>query len=150
MSIDNAKLTLKVLGVLSIIFGIFGIVLSVAFFSGGHILGISVMNEAGTAGTEGAAEAMTLAGIMLVLAVFVLVSAIVDILLGIFSIRGANNADKIGPAFVLSIIALILSVISLILSFANGITFSSVLDGIVGIVFGACIFWAANTIRKNA
>ena len=76
MSIDNAKSTLKVLGVLSIIFGIFGIVLSVAFFSGGHILGISVMNEAGTAGTEGA-EAMTLAGIMLVLAVFVLVSAIV-------------------------------------------------------------------------
>jgi hypothetical protein len=108
------------------------------------------MNEAGTAGTEGAAEAMTLAGIMLVFAAFVLISAIVDILLGIFSIRGANNADKIGPAFVLSIFALILTVISLILSFANGITFSSVLDGIVGIVFGACIFWAANTIRKNA
>ena len=146
MNIDNAKSTLKVLGVLSIIFGIFGIGLAIAFFSGGHILGISIMNGAGT---EGAAEAMTLAGIMLVLAVFVLVSAIVDLLLGIFSIRGANNTDKIGPAFVLSIIALILSVISLILSFANGITVSSVLDGIVGIVFGACIFWAANTIRKK-
>ena len=147
MSIDNAKSTLKVLGVLNIIFGIFGIGLAIAFYSGGHILGINVMN---TPGAEGAEQTMTLAGTMLVLAVFVLISAIVDLLLGIFSIRGANHTDKIGPAFVLSIIALILSVISLILSFANGITFSSVLDGIVGIVFSACIFWAANTIRKNA
>ena len=146
MEIDNAKTTLKVFGVLSIIFGILGIGLAIAYFSGGRILGISVMNMPGAE----AAEVKTLAGVMLAMAVVILISAIITLLLGIFSIRGANNTEKIGPAYGLSIIVLVLSIMALVLNFVGGLTFSAIFDAIVGIIFSACIYWAASTIRNHA
>ena len=148
MSLDNAKKSIIILGVLNIIFGIFGIVMGVAFLSGGNMLGKSVI-ETATPGAEGAAEALTVSGIMLVLGVFVLVAAVVYLLLGIFSIIGGKNPVKIMPAYVLSIIAIILSVVSMILDFANGVNVSTILNGIVGIVFSVTTFACARTIRKS-
>jgi len=148
MSLDNAKKSIIILGVLNIIFGIFGIVLGVAFLSGGNMLGKSVIETAAPA-AEGAAEALTMSGIMLVLGVFVLVAAVVDLLLGIFSIIGGKNPVKIMPAYVLSIIAIILSVVTMILDFANGVNVSTILDGIVGIVFSVTSFACARTIRNS-
>ena len=148
MSLDNAKKSIIILGVLNIILGLFGIVLGVALFSGGNMLGKSVI-ETATPGAEGAAEALTVSGIMLVLGVFVLVAAVVYLLLGIFSIIGGKNPVKIMPAYVLSIIAIILSVVTMILNFANGVNATSILDGIVGIVFSATSFAGAKTIRNS-
>ena len=90
-----------------------------------------------------------MSGIMLVLGVFVLVAAVVDLLLGIFSIIGGKNPVKIMPAYVLSIIAIILSVVTMILNFANGVNVSTILDGIVGIVFSVTSFACARTIRNS-
>ena len=125
------------------------------------------------AAQEGAAEALTMSGIMLVLGVFVLVAAVVDLLLGIFSIIGGKNPVKIMPAYVLSIIAIIfsiiggknpvkimpayvlsiiaiiLSIVTMILDFANGVNVSTILNGIVGIVFSVTTFACARTIRKS-
>ena len=148
MSLDNAKKSITILGVLNIILGIFGIGLGVALFSGGNMLGKSVI-ETAAPGAEGAAEALTLSGIMLVLSVFVLVAAVVYLLLGIFSIIGGKNPVKIMPAYVLSIIAIILSVVTMILDFANGVNVSTILDGIVGIVFSVTSFACARTIRNS-
>lgn len=148
MSLDNAKKSIIILGVLNIILGLFGIFLGVALFSGGNMLGKSVI-ETAAPGAEGAAEALTLSGIMLVLSVFVLVAAVVYLLLGIFSIIGGKNPVKIMPAYVLSIIAIILSVVTMILNFVNGVNVSTILDGIVGIVFSATSFACAKTIRNS-
>lgn len=148
MSLDNAKKSIIILGVLNIILGLFGIFLGVALFSGGNMLGKSVI-ETATPGAEGSAEALTVSGIMLVLGVFVLVAAVVYLLLGIFSIIGGKNPVKIMPAYVLSIIAIILSVVTMILNFANGVNATSILDGIVGIVFSATSFACAKTIRNS-
>ena len=62
MSIDNAKKSITILGVLNIILGIFGIGLGVAFLSGGNMLGKSVIETAAPA-AEGAAEALTMSGL---------------------------------------------------------------------------------------
>ena len=157
MSLDNAKKSIIILGVLNIIFGILGIVMGVAFLSGGNMLGKNVIETAAPA-AEGAANALTMSGIMLaltmsgimlVLGVFVLVAAVVDLLLGIFSIIGGKNPVKIMPAYVLSIIAIILSVVTMILNFANGVNVSTILDGIVGIVFSVTSFACARTIRNS-
>ena len=75
MSLDNAKKSITILGVLNIIFGLFGIGLGIAFLSGGNMLGKSVIETAAPA-AEGATEALTMSGIMLVLGVFVLVAAV--------------------------------------------------------------------------
>ena len=148
MSLDNAKKSIIILGVLNIILGLFGIFLGVALFSGGNMLGKSVI-ETATPGAEGAAEALTVSGLMLVLGVLVLVAAVVYLLLGIFSIIGGKNPARIMPAFVLSIIAIIVSVATLILNFAFEPTLSTILNGIVGIVFSATSFVCAKTIRKS-
>ena len=58
MSLDNAKKSIIILGVLNIILGLFGIVLGVALFSGGNMLGKSVI-ETATPGAEGATEAFS-------------------------------------------------------------------------------------------
>jgi len=148
MSLDNAKKSIIILGVLNIILGLLGITLSVALFSGGNMLGKSVI-ETATPAAEGAAEALTMSRIMLVLSVFVLVASIVYLLLGIFSIIGGKNPVKIMPAYVLSIIAIILSIVTMILNFASGVNVSTILDGIVGIVFSATSFACAKTIRNS-
>ena len=148
MSTENAKATLKILGVLSIIFGVFGIFLGVAMFSGGRVLGFEIMNTAGLTQQQTEAGAAA-AGTLYIFGGFTLIAAAFDILLGVFSAIGANNQRNIMPAFVLAIIALVLSCISLILSFVYGITASSLIDGIVSLIFSGVIYWAANTLRRD-
>ena len=47
-------------------------------------------------------------------------------------------------------IDLVVSIISVIVNFAGTMNVSSLLEGVVGVVFAACIFWAAKTIKDNA
>lgn len=148
MDLKNAKKSIIILGVLNIILAVFGIFLGVSLFAGGNMLGKRII-ETATPATEGAAEALTVSGLMLVLGVLVLVAAVVYLLLGIFSIIGGKNPARIMPAFVLSIIAIIVSVATLILNFAFEPTLSTILNGIVGIVFSATSFVCAKTIRKS-
>lgn len=145
MSVDSARSSLKVFGILCIILGVFGIILGVAMFAGGQIMGFQLVANPATQG-----EAAELAGLVLVLAICMIIAAIVDLLLGIFSIIGANNPSKIMPAFVLSLISLILSVASLVMNLINGdINVSTIISGALSILFGALIFWCTNTIRKD-
>ena len=68
----------------------------------------------------------------------------------IFSVRASNDFSKIGTAYIFAIIDLIASVVSVILSFVGTMNFSSLLGGVAGVAFSACIFWAAKTIKDNA
>ena len=149
MSINNAKTSLKILGILSIILSIPGLLFGIGLFSGSKIITENFI-KSGSADAGSADEVFALTGLMIVAGIFVLVSAIVDLLLGIFSVRGAKDASKIKPAYVLSIVALVLSLISLIVDFAVNTSVSTILDGAAGIVIAIVIFWCANTIRKNA
>ena len=149
MNINNAKTSLKILGILSIILSIPGLLFGIGLFSGSKIITENFI-KSGSANAGSADEVFALTGLMIVAGIFVLLSAIVDLLLGIFSVRGAKDTSKIKPAYVLSIVALVLSLISLIVDFAVNTTVSTILDGSVAIVIAIVIFWCANTIRKNA
>lgn len=148
MRIDSAKTTLKVLGIIAIIFGVLGIIASIGLIAGTEMVGkdlftSSVMNQAGVE------DAATAVGIVMVLGAIMLISALVDLLLGIFSVRASNDFNKIMPAYVLSIISLIMSVATMIISFAGGSVLSAILDSIASIVFSAVIFIAAKTIKNE-
>ena len=147
--IKSAKSTLKVLGVLSIILGIFGIIIGAMTLLGGGL----IFGDAATSGALNSVDADSatmVTGLVLVGGIALVVSGIFTLLLGIFSVRASNDFSKIGPAYVFAIIDLVLSILGLIMTFVNGINISSILDCIVGIVFAACIFWAAKTIKDNA
>ena len=94
--------------------------------------------------------AATATGLVLIAGIVLLGSGLFTLLLGIFSVRASNDFSKIGPAYVLAIIDLAISVIGIIVNFVGTMNVSSLLEGVVGIPFAACIFWAAKTIKDNA
>jgi uncharacterized membrane protein HdeD (DUF308 family) len=147
--IKNAKTTLKVLGILSIILGVFAIIFGAMSIGGGGLLAGQMATPGGMSSTEVDAAA-TATGLVLVAGIVLLASGIFTLLLGIFSVRASNDFSKIGPAYVFAIIDLAASVLGVIVTFAVSMNVSSLLEGIVGVVFAACIFWAAKTIRDNA
>ena len=145
MSTQNAKSTLKVLGILSIIFAIFGIILGIGFLAGGNVFTKSLVKSG-----EATDEAFAMSGIMYALGAFVVIESIVDLFLGIFSVRASGDFSKAKPAYTLSIIAIILTIITGIVSFAGGATATSIIDLVVSLVFGVCIMLAAKTAKDNA
>ena len=147
--IKDAKSTLKILGILSIILGVVAILLGAMSIGGGGVLAGGIANSGGMSSAEADAAA-TMTGLVLVAGIVLLISGVFTLLLGIFSVRGANDFSKIGPAYVFAIIDLIVSIVGVIVNFAGTMNVSSLLEGIVGVVFAACIFWAAKTIRDNA
>lgn len=147
--INNAKSTLKILGILSIILGVFGIILGAMSIGGGGVLAGEMATSGGMSSSE-ADAASTVTGLVLVGGVILLISGIFTLLLGVFSVRGANDFSKIGPAYTFALIDLVVSIVSVVVSFIGTMNISSLLDGVVGIVFAACIFWAAKTIKDNA
>ena len=148
MSIENAKSTLKVLGILSIIFGILGIIVGIGAMAGGGLLGATALTSGEVTTAEGANAVTLVGGAVIALGIFTVIAAIVDILLGIFSVRASKDFTKIGPAYVFSIIALVLSIISLALNFSN-FNLSTLLSALPSIVFSIVIFLAAKTIKKS-
>lgn len=148
MSIQNAKSTLKVLGILCIIFGVLGIIAGISLAAGGGLLGATALTSGEVTTAEGADTVTLVTGAVVALGIFTVISAIVDILLGVFSVRASKDSTKIGPAYIFSIIALVLSIISVVMSFSN-FNFSTILSALPSIVFSVVIFLAAKTIKQS-
>ena len=148
MSIQNAKSTLKVLGILCIIFGVLGIIAGIGLAAGGGLLGATALTSGEVTTAEGADTVALVTGGVVALGIFAVISAIVDILLGFFSVRASKDSTKIGPAYIFSIIALVLSIISVVMNFSN-FNLSTILSALPSIVFSVVIFLAAKTIKQS-
>ena len=148
MSIQNAKSTLKILGIFSIIFGVLGVIVGIGLVAGGGFLGADLLSS-GVATTSQDVDTVGLVtGMVMAMGIFAAISAFIDVLLGIFSVRASNDFSKIGPAYIFSIIALVLSVISLFMNFAE-FNLSTLLSAIPSIVFSVVLFLAAKTVRDE-
>ena len=150
MDISEAKLTLKVLGILNIITGIFGIVFGAGLFVGTSLLGEEVFGSVttGAAVEEGVVVAT---GLSAILAVFVLIEGVIYLLEGIFAVRASGgDPNKVGPAYVFSIIGIGLSILILILNLVSGPTVNSIISSLLGTVFSVLVFRAASAIKNNA
>ncbi len=148
MSIQNAKSTLKVLGILCIIFGILGIIIGIGVMAGGGLLGATALMSGEVTSAEGANAVSLVTGMVVLVGVFAVIAAIVDILLGVFSVRASKDSSKIGPAYIFSIIALVISILSLVFNFSN-FNLSTLISALPSIVFSIVIFLAARTIKKS-
>ena len=149
MSIQNAKSTLKILGILCIIFGILGIIAGFGLMAGGGLLGATALTSGEVANAGGVENVSLVTGLVVGAGLFALICAIVDLLLGIFSVRASKDTTKIGPAYIFSIIALVLSIVSLVMTFSN-FNLSTLISALPSIVFSVVIFLAAKTIKQNA
>ena len=114
---------LKVTGILYIIFGSLGLLLSLALLAGGGLL---LAAGAGTVGIALGAVAGILGAITVLTAVFYLI-------LGILGVRNCDKPEKCGVNFVLGIIVLVLVVIGLVVNVATTGP-SGALSSVVGLV----------------
>ena len=111
---------LKVTGILYIIFGALGLLLSLALLAGGGLL---LAAGAGTVGIALGAVAGILGAITVLTAVFYL----------ILGVRNCDKPEKCGVNFVLGIIVLVLVVIGLVVNVATTGP-SGALSSVVGLV----------------
>ncbi len=141
VSVETSRKILKVFGIIAIVIGAIGLLLAILAIVGGGLLGAGLGGEvdAGLGGVAG--------GIVIISGIILLISGAVSLLQGIFSVRAANDTSKIMPAFVFSIIGLVSGCISLIQAIVNKGNFISAL---ISLAISGLVFYAANTIRKDA
>ena len=148
MSIQNAKSTLKILGILSVILGILGVIMGIGLVLGGGLFGADTL-ASGVATTPQDVDNVSLVtGMVMAMGIFAAVCSFIDVLLGIFSVRASKDFSKIGPAYIFSIIALVLSVISLFMNFAE-FNLSTLISALPSIVFSVVLFLAAKTVKEE-
>ena len=148
MSIQNAKSTLKILGILSVILGIFGVVMGIGLVLGGGLFGADTLTSGKVTTADGAETVSLVTGMVMAMGIFTAVSALVDVLLGIFSVRASKDFSKINPAYILSIITLALSVISVFMNFAE-FNLSTLISALPSVVFSVVLFLAAKTVKEE-
>ena len=86
---------------------------------------------------------------LFVLGAGALISGVIDLLIGIFGLRGAKDPRKIGPFFVFSIIGLVLSILNLIISLTSGVSdLTTIGSNIVSVALLIGCVVLANKVRQ--
>ncbi len=140
----------KALKVISIIV----IILAVLCIIAGALLLIPNLAyvEAGFPNVEGADQLTVAAGTAFVLLIgtFILVSGVIDLIVGILGLRGAKDPKKIGGFFAIAVIGLILAAINLAITLFSGqqLDFAALSASIAQIVVMLICVILANNVRN--
>ena len=135
----GSQKVIKVISILVIIVAILSILLGLASCVGGF---------AGVAASSGASESEqeTLAlgaGLLFFLGGGAIISGVIDLIVGMLGVRGANNPEKIMPFFVISIIAVVFG------CFTTGqMDATTIASAVVQLVLMVVCVVLANNVRK--
>ena len=126
MTVETSRKILKIFGIISIIIGALGAIIGIVGVVGG-----------GALASAGDDMSLGVGAAAIIVSVVLLLSGIVSLIEGIFSVRAANDVSKIMPAWVFAIFTNIKS------------GASSIVGAIIGLGISVLIFVAANTIKKS-
>ena len=139
MDLARSQKIVRVLGILDIV----GAVLSL-------VGGIGMMGLGGVGATlpEMATDndLRTGVGVFMFLGIILIVTGIANLLEGIFAVRAAKDASKVGPLWIFAIVNIILSVLALVTSIVNG--GKDTLSSIFSLAVNCFMFYLANNIKK--
>ncbi len=144
MSIDTSKTILKIFGILGIISGIANLILGTMTFLGiGLVAGIAAGMDEELGGALGVVAIIT--------AILIIISGLITLLEGVFSLKAVKDATKATPAWIFSILGFVSAVGGVISTIgnSNGFTFGSLIGPICTLIINGAIFVAANTIRQS-
>lgn len=151
MKKSGSQKALKVLSIILIVFAIISLVATLLVLAGGGLIFAAISDGAATDVSVSGLETVTVAtGLLMLLGIVSLLSAIFELIVGIFGVRGANNPQKIRPFVVLCIICLVLEVIGFGGSLLAGATdFDTITGGIIGLAIPIICLVLANNIKKE-
>lgn len=146
MNRSGSQKALLVISIINIVLGVLALILSILGFVAGTTLsaaGPIAAEQAGLTVEETAVAAGLFSGISIV----GIISSILEIIVGVLGIRAANDASKIMPVWIISLIEVASVVIAIIFSLVNG-NFEP--SSILTLAFGCLVFWIANNIKNQA
>lgn len=114
----GSQKAIKIISIILIVVGIVALIAGLITFAGGMAL-VGAGAEASSIDQQ---FYVSSAGLFFVLGAGALISGVIDLLIGIFGLRGAKDPRKIGPFFVFSIIGLVLSILNLVISLTSGVS----------------------------
>ncbi|MDO4538590.1 MAG: hypothetical protein Q4B54_10550 [Coriobacteriales bacterium] len=153
MNRSGSQKFLLVVSIINIVFGALAVIMGLLAMTGGAVIGAvntpevtSAFDEAGMA--QSTAAALVMGGSMLII-----ITSVIDIVIGILGVRAANDNQKIMPVWVLCLIDLVLTIIGVIVSLVQNGSLgsgSSMLSNILSIAMTVLMFYAANNIKREA
>lgn len=150
MEKSGSQKALKVLSIILIVLAAIGIAGMLLMLAGGGLLFAAFSDNAADVSASDMSTLATATGFLMALSVLALVSAVFELLVGVFGVRGANNPQKIGPFIVLCIICIIIDVASFAFSFAmEPMDSSAIAGGILGLAIPIICLVLANNIKKE-
>ncbi len=140
MSVEASKKILKVMGIISIVFGAIALIAAVILLLGvGASVAMGIPEQLGVS-----------AGSLWFAAILPLVAAIVTLLLGIFCVIASKKTEKAMPVIVLACLDIILSIVSMILTIKTSESATStIVSTVISVALSVLIFLAANTLKKS-
>ncbi len=144
MEKTTSQKALKVISIIMIVFAALTLLVGITGIVAGGALGA-------VAAGSGGADAALLGGLAVVAGLFVIASGVIDLLIGIFGLRGANDPSKIGVFYVLAIIGLVLAALSALSTFFGGSADAGSIGGaLVGLILpGVSVLLAYNIKKEN-
>lgn len=142
MSIQTSNTILKVSGIISIIFGVIGMIMAILGLTGAVFIGANAATNGATQDSANLTLLATLLGGLF------LVTAIVSLLEGYFSLRAVKDNTKIMPAWIFAIIGLIIEVVTLANNLRLSTDFKSMIPRFIGLAISILIFVAADSIKR--
>lgn len=130
---------LKVVSILFIVFGAIATVVSIV-----AILGSAVVTAAGAVADDSVAA---VGGLLLIGSIFLLISSVLELVLGIVGVKKCGDPSKAGYFIVTGILLCMFSVLSIILSAAGG---SFAWTGCIGFVLPILYIVGGNMNKKAA
>ncbi|MEG1562002.1 MAG: hypothetical protein RR323_06330 [Raoultibacter sp.] len=143
MEKSSSQKALKVIAIIMIVFAAFSILGGLFAAFGGGALGSAAI----TAGDD---KATVVGGVALLGGIMMLIGGIINLVIGLLGLRGANNPQKIGAFFVLSIIGFVfaaLSLVSILMSGAFDIT--TLVSDVIGLALPLICVLLAYNIKKE-
>lgn len=138
---SGSQKALKVISIILVIWAIVGILLGAFLAAGSAVPGLS----AESIDMDGTTMNMSTAA--LGFGIGIIITGVIDLIIGLLGLRGAKNPHKIGLFFVLCIIGLVLGVIGLVMNIMQG---AFQWTSLVSVLIVAMCTFLAYSIKKQA
>ena len=138
---SGSQKALKVISIILVIWAIIGILLGAFLAAGSAVPGLS----AESIDMDGTTMNMSTAA--LGFGIGIIITGVIDLIIGHLGLRGAKNPHKIGLFFVLCIIGLVLGVIGLVMNIMQG---AFQWTSLVSVLIVAMCTFLAYSIKKQA
>ena len=148
MDVSKEQKALKVFAIISLVFGIIGLFISVFFLLGG---GIAANNTGAIASDAKASveEVEQFAALFIGSGISGILSSIVNIIDWYCLNKVSKDASKYKPAWIVTLTSFVLSCLSLVIAFTGKIRTQDIVNAVVAIALDAIVLYLINKVKQS-